>query len=383
MVRMPLESAVRSTAADAAPLASLSRFQSEGVAIEFTTPVLTSARVRPSDSDKLEVIIADLGGGRGQYVVPMRHLGKVVTLTVHDRTLCEEILHRNAHSPDEIRRAMLTVARMGLAGQRAAKTARQTIEDEQKERLLTTVCLIHRVIAQDGRKPAGDPAMPSLSALASGGNRGQVKQLLANMARSAGLSPDTVYSVLEEWGGIVGAVGVPGMPMECRLRRLGGQVFDLASQLRLWAEDEISHVGDRARAVAEHADRIGAAAEREVAAIDAFSARMHEVVPSWKTAREDLRAAVAKLAWTMNGWEGHLRRWREAAQTSREDQQRVVAAMLASLPQVAESTLPDGWHDDGAARRGTRKVQAHQDWKTGQIDFDVVRRLEALKQHAL
>src|SRR5215475_11525822 len=109
---MPLEGVIRPPAGDAPPAASLSRFQSDGVAIEFTTPVLSSARVRPSESDKLEVIISDLGGGRGQYVVPMRHLTKVVTLTVHDRTLCEEVMHRNAHSPDEIRRAVLTVARM-------------------------------------------------------------------------------------------------------------------------------------------------------------------------------------------------------------------------------------------------------------------------------
>ena len=377
---MPFESAVRASA-DAPPVASLSRFQSDGVAIEFTTPVLASARVRPSDSDKLEVIIADLGGGRGQYVVPMRHLNKVVTLTVHDRTLCEEILHRNACSPDEIRRAMLTVARMGLAGQKAAKVARQTIEDEQKERLLTTVCLIHRAIAQGGNEAA---AVPSLSALASGGNRGQVKQLLAKVARSAGLSPDTIYSVLEEWGGIVGAVGVPAMPMECRLRRLGAQVFDFASQLRHWAEDEISHVGDGARLVAAQADRVGKMAEQEIATIDGFIDRMHTVVPGWQTAREELRAAVAKLAWTMNGWEANLRRWRDAAQTSRDDQQRVVSAIRAAMPQETESTIPDGWNDDdNGQRRGTRKVQAHQDWKTGQIDFDVVRRLEALKQHAL
>lgn len=379
---MPLESAVRSGgAAEAPPLASLSRFQSDGGAIEFTTPVLASARLRPSDSDKLEVIIADLGGGRGQYVVPMRHLNKVVTLTVHDRTLCEEILHRNAHSPDEIRGAVLTVAKMGLAGQKAAKTARQTIENEQKERLLTTVCLIHRAVSK-GRTDGAD--VPSLNALSSGGNRGQVKQMLAKVAQAAGLSADTIYSVLEEWGVIIGAVGVPGMPIECRLRRLGGQVFDFASQLRHWAEEEISHIGDGAREVATQADRVGGTAERQTAAIDAFTDRMQEIVPAWKTAREELRAAVAKLAWTTNGWEANLRRWRESAQNSREDQQRVVEAIRAAMPRASESTIPASWSDDdGGSRRGTRKVQAHQDWKTGQIDFDVVRRLEALKQLAL
>jgi hypothetical protein len=377
---MPLEGAVRAPAADVPPPASLSRFQAEGVAIEFTTPVLSSARVRPSEMDKLEVIISDLGGGRGQYVVPMRHLTKVVTLTVHDRTLCEEVMHRNAQSPDEIRSAMLTVAKMGLAGQQAAKSARQTIEDEQKERLLTTVCLIHRAITLSSNDQA---AVPSLNALASGTNRGQMKQLLAKVARSAGLSPDAIYGVLEEWGGIVGAVGVPGMPLECRLRRLGGQIFDFGSQLRQWAEEEISHVGDGARLVATQADRVGAAAEREVAAVDAFTNRMHEVVPGWQTARDEVRAAVAKLTWTMNGWEVNLRRWRAAAQTSHEDQVRVVAAIRATMPQESEQMIPDGWNDDSGARRGTRKVQAHQDWKTGQVDFDVVRRLEALKQHAL
>ena len=146
----------------------------------------------------------------------------------------------------------------------------------------------------------------------------------------------------------------------------------------------ISHVGDGARLVAAQADRVGKAAEQEIAAIDGFIERMHTVVPGWQTAREELRAAVAKLAWTMNGWELNLRRWRAAAQTSHDDQQRVVAAIRATMPQESEQMIPDGWNDDDSgARRGTRKVQAHQDWKTGQIDFDMVRRLEALKELAL
>jgi hypothetical protein len=298
-------------------------------------------------------------------------------MTVHDRTLCDEIVHRNAQAPDEIRRAVLAVARMGLAGEKAAQVARQAIEDEQKERLLTTVFLMRRAIAQGGGE------VPSLDALASGANRGEIKRQLAKLARIAGMSADSVYDVLEEWGNIVGAVGLPGMPIECRLRRLGTQVGELAGQLRRWADDEISQGTGLARTVAEQAAGVGGLAARQVAVIDAAVERLQEMVLGWTRAREELRGAVGRLAWTMNGWEASLRRWREAAQSERDDQQRAVNAIHASIPPAVEAAIRGRGTEDGATPRGTRKVQAHQDWKTGQIDFDMVRRLEALKEVAL
>ncbi|MBL8838564.1 MAG: hypothetical protein JNL66_20095 [Alphaproteobacteria bacterium] len=382
---MGLDGVVRSTGADGGGSGSaggLVQYQSEGVAVDFTTPILANARIRPSDGDKLEVILSDLGGGRGHYVIPLRHLEKAVTMTVHDHTLCEEVLHRNASSPDDIRRAILTVAKMGLAGQKAAKHARQTIDDEQNERMLTTVCLVRLAITYGDAGAVRAP--PTLNDLATDIARGQVKVELAKVARTARLSTDAVYNLLEEWGGIIASVGVPDMPIECRLRRLGRQVFELASQLRQWADEEISHVGDRARAVADHAVRVGRDAEKRLAALDTFTDTIVETVCRWKESNLEIRAAMDALAWTLNGWEGNLRRWREAAQISREEQQRVVSAILATRPIRADAAQFDGANDPAhPARKGSRKVQAYQDWKTGQIDYDAVRRLEALREQAL
>jgi len=386
---MPLQSVARSPGSDVAMPAetgsanALSRYQSDGVAIEFTTPILANARVRPAETDRLEVIVDDLGGGKGSYVVPLRHLGKIVALTVHDRTLCEEIIHRRANSPDEIRRAVLAVARMGLAGPKAAKTARQAIADEQNERLLSTVFLIHRAINHADRAAAS--AGPSLAALAAESNRGQVKTQLGEVARLLKLTGDQVYAILEEWGALIGAVGLARMPVECRLRRLARQVGELAGQLRRWADEEISYVGDHARRVADSAEHVAQRAERQIAAIDTHAGSVVETLRRWKDTQRTIRAAVSDLAWILNGWEANLRRWRDAAQISREEQHKVVSEMLASLPpRLAAATL-ETWSGEAFAlsRRGSRKVRAHQDWKTGAIDFDVVRRLEALKEHML
>lgn len=384
---MSLQSLVRARPSEApaeAPAANtLSRYQSDGVAIDFTTPILANARVRPAEVDRLEVIVADLGGGKGSYVVPLRHLGKIVSLTVHDRALCEEIVHRRAAAPDEIRRAVLAVARMGLAGPKAAAAARQTIADEQNERLLTTVYLVHRAINHDDRDAAA--AGPALTVLAAEAERGQVKAQLSHIGQRVAMTGDQAYAVLEDWGVLIAAVGLKGMPLDCRLRRLTRQVADLANQLRRWADEEISYAGEHARRIADAADHVVARADRQIAKIDAFAAAMVETLRRWEASQRTIRAAVSDLAWILNGWEANLRRWRDAAEVSREEQQRAVADILAVLPPRPAAGTLETWSGEAFAlsRRGSRKVRAHQDWKTGAIDFDIVRRLEAIKEHVL
>ncbi len=307
--------------------------QPGGAMVEFSTAALGFGRVRRGDNPKvLEVVISDLGGGgAGQYMLPLPHLAHVVNLTAHDRMLCDEIARRQAVTPDTARRAMLSVAKTGIAGQQAARAARQALAEEQNERALATVYLLqtafNEAVASGADAPRADPSEPPRNRIRS--------QLLAVSART-GLSADACYAVIGEWGGLLGAIGVPRMPAECSLRRLARQASELASQLRRWADDEPSDAAAYARAIAQEAERAGAQARTEIAIIDRYAGAPAETVTTWREKRDTLRALATRVGWTLNGWDLCVARWRSAAQGSRDDQLRAVTLLLAMLPQPPE-----------------------------------------------
>jgi hypothetical protein len=351
-----------------------------GVLVEFTTPILAGSRVRLSDANTLEVVISGIGGS-GQFVVPLDHLDKAVTLTVHDRALCGEIMKRNAHAPEEVRRIVLAVAEMGLGGRKAAQAARQAMADEQTECLMTTACLLRRLVAQGGK--AAPAAARALLACAGAG-ADACRELVAAAARAAHTCGDGVYAAIEEWGAIVAPVGVPDMPVESRMRRLSRQLLGLASELRDWAEDDVSPIAANARELAQQVERIAARAVTQVAAIDAPAAAMLQTLPAWRRVAPELRKAVDSLAWILNGWATNLGYWREAAHVSRDDQIQIVAMMFAMTCQHREPMPANRWRGDDlrALQRDAQNAQLHKDWKTGPIDFNAVHRLELAKQVA-
>ena len=118
---MPVAGQVRSGSATTAaqPLSASGIIEAAGVVVDFTTPILAGSRVRLSDANTLEVILSGIGGS-GQYVVPLDHLEKAVTLTVHDRALCGEIMKRNAFTTT-------AVASTSFVKRRAASRSRVRI----------------------------------------------------------------------------------------------------------------------------------------------------------------------------------------------------------------------------------------------------------------
>src|SRR5262249_15228885 len=150
-------------------------------------------RLRRGDNPKVpEIVISDLGGGGpGQYMLPLPHLAHVVNLTVHDRMLCDEITRHQAITPDAARRAMLAVAKTGIAGQQAARAARQVLAEGQSGRAFATVYLLqtgyNEAVAAGAEVPLVDPSEPP---------RNRTKAQLLAVGTSTRLGPDAVYAVV-------------------------------------------------------------------------------------------------------------------------------------------------------------------------------------------
>ena len=67
-----------------------------GVAVPFTTPLLSSGRVRPGRRGRPEMLMPNPSGGRGLYVFDLAAAPEVTSLTLHDRLLVERLLALSA-----------------------------------------------------------------------------------------------------------------------------------------------------------------------------------------------------------------------------------------------------------------------------------------------
>ena len=56
-----------------------STFAQRGVAVDFTTPLLVQSRIRQSDGDRVELILPNLAGGKGSYILAWRSLVQFAT----------------------------------------------------------------------------------------------------------------------------------------------------------------------------------------------------------------------------------------------------------------------------------------------------------------
>ena len=106
-------------------------FLERGVAVPFTTPLLTGARARPGARSKVELVVRNPSGGRGYYIVPMCQRPRAVPPTVHDSRLNRLI--SSLPSPDTFHRAAGRLGNCGPGtggqasdGSRAGSTRRRT-----------------------------------------------------------------------------------------------------------------------------------------------------------------------------------------------------------------------------------------------------------------
>ena len=91
-------------------------FLERGVAVPFTTPLLDGTRARPGARADVELIVPNLSGGRGVYILPWSGIREFCRPTVHDARLNQEIAGLRSVTPITIRRAARRVAAAGLAG---------------------------------------------------------------------------------------------------------------------------------------------------------------------------------------------------------------------------------------------------------------------------
>ncbi|MFC7334972.1 hypothetical protein [Rhodocista pekingensis] len=354
-----------------------STFAERGVCVPFTTPILAQARIRMDAQERLECLLPGFSGGKGTYVFGWKALPEVIRITLHDRALHREILETKANTPDTIRHCSLQVAARGFAGLAAAAQARQALALDRDYTVLTNYVFVLELLKQVGTQ-APDLLRAGLDSEAT---RQRAKSALTRVAEGFGMVPDMLYGRVEELSTLLAPLGLPQAPHPGRLRQLMRRLEWFRDDVATWAVTEATEAESLARFMAECADQTLTIAATRLARVDPLLTRLRPIVTGEEKSLREVRAGVTSLSWLLDGWDYICQHWEDSRAQSDEVQRLAMCELfrIAPIIPVQELAANENFDMEELRRVQRRWVRANQDWRTGGLDYDAIRRIETVK----
>lgn len=357
-----------------------STFEERGAAVGFTTPTLAQTRVRQDERGNLEVLIPNISEGRGVYVVAWKSLPLAFPMTVHDRCLQDILVKSGGCSPDDLRKATLETARLGLAGPDAAEAAEAAMRDDEEQRLLINFQLITEVLKAVGL----DAGQILKVGLGSAQGEKLTRDYMTRAAKSLGIDATELYTRVAELALFMEPVGLPTSPKPARLRRMAKELQKFRDGMTEWSTTTTSEAGPIGGFCAEVAEHTLNHVRNVVTRLDQSVTAFEQLLRQWDTKRKEIRAACTRLSWLLDGWEYITALWADAHGRSRHEQDMAVQEIFRIIPLLPrDEDRVDFSLEAGKVLAANRKVvRAYVDWRTGQLDVDLVQRIESIKTRA-
>jgi hypothetical protein len=295
---------------------------------------------------------------------------------MHDRALQDAIHSHNSCLPPDVRLAMLETAKTGLAGPEAQRMAEEALSEDEDEKLLTSFFLFKSSI----EKMSGGAMDLRVSDLTSNAGRDKIKSGLGDIAQRLHTSSNELYARLEEWGGMIAQIGVPGMPRECRLRRMISGISALTDGLNRWADTDKSEAADLARAIAKVARFTDEYARDQAIVVNRPIEHAERVLANWEKARLNIRKDMERLWWTIDGWEFVILLWRDAEGRDRDAQRAAVTEIYRILPIIPDKEAANRPNLQAMQESTRMQVRALEGWNSGMLDIEMIHRVETTKR---
>jgi hypothetical protein len=356
-------------------------FLERGVAVPFTTPVLCSARVRPTSKNRLEFIVSNPSGGPGFYVMGWAGIAQLGQISIHDRMLHEAMAGQAAVSPRTLRDAAQSVALRGAAGRPAAKAAQAMAKKDAEDALIANFLLTMRLFDQGGLRNIDwrvlNPSDPHIKA--------RMKSLIVQLEPIVGASSEELLRWVEEVSTMIAPVGFPSR--DYRSRHLAA--YETVAQLR----DEMFAFGNRDGGDAAFcANFVAEVATLTIETCDAvFKTCWAEVgdviklVRGWAQSRERIIEMFTRPDWLLDGWTTIGALWEGTRERSVEEQRAAVIEierMVPAMPKEVNQWLSAGGPTSDHVGRlwGQRRwVRAHEDWRSGTQALNMTARNEMMR----
>ena len=354
-----------------------STFEERGAVAPFTTPSLAMSRVRPDDRHGLVLMMPNMGGGDGAYVVPWGAVSDIVSMSVHDRALHETVLEDHAVTPDAMRIASLKVAKTGLAGPRAAYAAKKQLEAEDEQYVETNFLLVVALLTSLGMSSRElFTLQPDSDAW-----RNLVRGMLHSGGQQLGIDLATVYQRLGKMARILTPIGLKASRQDGRLRLLMNKLVDFRDDLKAWGARDVSDAAPYAEFASEVADFTLRIAGRTFESLDASMRDIPNVIGQWVDQVQVATAAAARISWLLDGWDYILAIWARVEDAHAIDQREAVSQLKLVLPIVPRDEMDA---DEEARKRrqsltGHKRMKAMVNWRTGELDDELAGRIADMK----
>jgi hypothetical protein len=354
-----------------------STFEERGIAVPFTTPLLAHSRVRKNYRSQLELSIPNFAGVEGNYVMPWKAVCDLVEPTLHDKLLFEHVIDNNVTTPHAMRLAALTVASTGIAGPEVADAAKKAIALDEESRALHQVVLILRLLEETSKGSAID-----LREIGSADRQDYVRKALARISTELGMATDALDVRITELTQMTYPIGAEWNPVEGRLRVQVRALAQFRDSIRTWGGDQVNDAGDRAVFSSEVADLTLATSNGLLRSFNEAIKSPYHLVSLWQKSTPELERVSSRLSWLLDGWDIVVQWW----ETCKDDNERISTAeqMTPVLPLIPTNELETSAREaaNGLIEKGRRWVRLNQDWSTGEVDVELIHRMETIKARA-
>lgn len=354
-------------------------FQERGISVPFTTPLLSQARLRRDGDNRFEFLLPNFTASRGNYVMPMKGLSSVMTLTVHDRILFEQIEALESHSPEQVRQAVLAVQATGICGPDAAARAAELLELDSQYLVLTQFILVTELLKLVGIG-AADLLRPGMSTEDS---KRMARVALAKVAGMVGIAPDELANRVDDLGAVVAPVGLSQCPRPGRLRILALRLEAFAAELTEWAEGDGSDAAPLGAHCAALVRQTLAQVQQRIGRLDVLCRDPMQIVHDASRLRQEVADQVGRIAWLLDGWDFLLILWdnvRHGTPSAKRELLGELSYMIPAIPREEIGPVLTATADIETINRLQRRwVRGSQDVGTGVLDLEAVMRIEAFK----
>ena len=281
-----------------------STFAQRGVAVDFTTPLLVQARIRQAPSAAVELILPNLAGGRGSYILAWRSLIQFATISMHDHALYDAVLGIERIDPATVRTATLKIAEQGLAGREAMRQSVTLLAQEKEQALLTNFLLVVELL-----KLAGISAQELMTGRPGEGSEARMKRAILQVSNALKISPEVLYNRIECLTQSTFSVGLPWAPEPGRLRRLLSDLDTFKEAVLQWQERDVTEAAEVGRFAAQVAIYTTTIARSTLVETDAMLRNVLSIMRNWDHHAEIISAQMSRLAWLLDGWSYIVALW--------------------------------------------------------------------------